>query len=165
MSIHWGCWATATILLLAAVPLFVQWRRRKQRWWALASVLTLLLGLGSFAVGWHAWPSQTAEQFTALAYHGQFEKLNRYLPESLKWQVGADGSVTIRAEDGSTATLSPDSMPLAAAETNRPTSSQRWAGRWSFALASLGPRTYKIYCTAEYGKVYCHRIERVEEPK
>jgi hypothetical protein len=125
------------------------------------AVGVILIALVFLASAWHYWPGYTASRFTSLAYHGKFEELNQYLPEGQQWGVGADGSITLSAEDGSTLTIPADALPIVAAESNRPSESARWAGRWEFRLGTLSRPTCTIRCTAKYGKVTCQTIENV----
>ena len=163
----WFILGLALLFLILALVFIPLGRRHKKPWWTVAGVLFLFLGLVDLSLAGPAWTRQTLERFVALATSGKFEELNRYLPESAKWQAAPDGSLTIRPENGSAITFAPTSLPLQLFETH-PIESRKsslWEGHNSFVLAPRGRLTHRIHCTSNHGTVHCDRIETVNEIK
>ncbi len=163
-DVHFGahCWLflTAGALLLAGVVL-VRWYRLKQKWWRLGGgILALVAGVAIGLFGWAIWPLATAEHFIWFVSHYKIGSANRLLPESHQWQVAGDGSVIVRAEDGTSITVSADALPFASASGVRPPT-RSLTGGYDFKVGTLSKETCVIDCTAERGTVRCRHVERV----
>jgi len=158
---HFGAFLTGGILLLVGVFLVLRYRRNKTWWWAAAGVLALVGAVILAANGWFLWPKATAERFIGLVSNSQYDEANAFLPASSKWQIADDGSLTIRAEDGTSATLSKDSLPLLAAGGGASSRSigDILAGRDNFQVGTIRNRPCFVDCTAERGAVRCRHIE------
>jgi hypothetical protein len=157
---HFWLFLTGGVLLLVGIIL-VQWYGRDKKWVRLgAGLLSLVAGVGVGLLGWAIWPSATGEHFIWLVSHYKFGSANNLLPESQRWQVAGDGSVTVCAEDGTSTTVSGDALPFVSA-SGGPPSRRSLTGGYDFKVGTLSKETCVIDCTAERGTVRCRHIERV----
>ena len=157
---HLFAWGLAAVCLVFACIAMTALRKGKR--WRRSGILAVIIALALVVNGWVVLSSETATQFTAIASSGEFDKANQMLND-VQWSVGDDGTVTIRAEDGSSVVIQPDELPLEIAtdEDGVPiphlSFSQIVRAKRDFAIRSKGKCV--VFCSARQGTVRCIRIE------
>ena len=160
---NWGTWAIAVAALFVGLLLLVRSRRNKKWNWVAAGVLALLIAVGMFVKGWTVWPKQTAEHFISVVSQSRYDEAQELLNEPQQLNVSDDGTLDIRAEDGTKVTLAPDELPLVAGGRKTPvsmrSSGEVLAAKNEFTVATGRKRTCIVHCIAERGKVRIRHVE------
>jgi|694.fasta_scaffold07396_9 hypothetical protein len=137
----------------------------------LYGTLLLLSGVIVVTVGqqWLEHPKVVAERFVAECSKGRIRQASSLLMDEKAFEFKTDGSITLRGIDGSSATLSPNDLPLIALENPLPQSKAEayWSRQYHFSLASAFPATpdanwrlTRIHCRAVGGKISIEQIIR-----
>jgi len=136
-----------------------------------ALIVVLLVTVGG---PWWVWrPKGSAEHFISLLSKGQMDQANSMLRDPSSIQTDAIGSVTIKATDGTTATLTQGELPLIsygdrADRDSAPRTGigDYLAGRYRFQVATSGPalkggqkKSVIVYCVAETDRIAIDTIK------
>jgi hypothetical protein len=142
-------------------------RTRKRLAWRFWLVVALLVALVVVISGqwWVSRPSRAGQHFIGLLSSGETKEAGTMLVDSSSLKVGA-GKVTIKAIDGTTATLADGELPLIALTSpgfeNRVGLSDYLAGRYRFQVTASGAAVMKpveITCVAEGDKIVITAIK------
>lgn len=115
---------------------------RWQRW--VVVVLIAIIISATAGPWWINHPKQTAEHFIALVAKGQFDAAKVMLHDSSSMAIDPAGNLTLRASDGTTATLTKNELPLVALDDfySRPPRRDGIGdyiiGRYQFEIATAG---------------------------
>jgi hypothetical protein len=156
---HTTAWLVGGTLLLVGCLLVLRYGRTKRRRWLAVTVVAVLTAAVMLVQGWLLWPQATKERFVWLIGRQECAEASKILPEPQRWQVTGDGSVTVLAEDGTTATFPSDAMPFGEESSGSgvpyPGRSldDRLNARYDFHIGTGTKATRLIECLAERGTV------------
>jgi hypothetical protein len=136
---------------------------------ALALIVVLAIGIGG--QWWIGRPKRSAEHFIAVLSKGQINDATAMLVDASAIQPAADGNVTIKGTDGSSATLSGAELPLVALVVPDSNPRNGWddylAGRYRFQLATSGPaaqngerKPTEVYCVAHGNRIIVETVKQ-----
>jgi hypothetical protein len=145
---------------------------KKTRWQLYAAIaLILVVGFGIGAQWWIGRPKQSAEHFIAVLSKGQIKDITAMLADTAAIQSNADGSVTIKGADGSSASLGNNELPLVALVVPdaqpRNGTGDYIVGRYRFQVASSGAAVQnghraptEIHCIANGGRIIVESVKQ-----
>ncbi len=159
---HLIAWTVAIAVLVGGLLLRAFARRRKKPWLATYGAAAFVLTVVIAFSGWSVWPDQTRQHFLSVIYDSKFDQVQSLLSERQQLTVSEDGSVTVLADDGTTVTIAPNDLPLAAASVEAegvPAPSRNLLqGSMDFNIGTLEGKACVIHCTAQRGKVHLRSV-------
>lgn len=144
---------------------------KKTRWHfysALALIVVVVLGVATQL--WIARPKRFAEHFIAVLSKQQMSDAAEMLADLSAIQSDANGDLTIKATDGSSAKLGGNELPLIALvapdANSRNGVGDYLAGRYRFQLATAGPAVRngdrmptEVYCIANGSRITVESVK------
>lgn len=145
---------------------------KKTRWHLYAALaLIIVVVLGVAIQWWIGRPKQSAEHFIAVLSKKQMNDATEMLADSTAIESDANGKITIKGTDGSSAKLSGDELPLIALVVpdakSRNGAGDYIAGRYRFQLATSGQAVQngdrtptEVYCIANGSRIIVESVQQ-----
>jgi hypothetical protein len=144
----------------------------KTRWQLYAAVFLIVVVVIAVAGQW--WinrPKHSAEHFIAVLSKQKINDATEMLADRTAIQSDTNGKITIKATDGSSATLKSDELPLIALGVPdakpRDGAGDYVVGRYRFQLATSGPavqngnrKLTEIYCVADGNRIIVESVRQ-----
>lgn len=145
----------------------------KRSSWHIYAALALIfvLAIGITGQWWMGRPKRSAEHFISLLSKGQIDDATAMLVDASAIQSTADGSVTFKGTDGSSATLSRAELPMVALvdpdSNSRIGADDYLAARYRFQVASSGRavqngerKPTEVYCVAHGERIIVETVKQ-----